>query len=39
MVFALTDSLIQEIINALENQEKKFLVCAENSSLIERQFC
>ena len=36
MVFALTDSLVQEIINALENQEKKFLVCAENSSLIEK---
>ena len=36
MVFTLTDSLVQEIINALENQEKKFLVDAKNSSLIEK---
>ena len=36
MVFALTDSLSQEIINALENQEKQFLVDAKNSSLIEK---
>lgn len=36
MIFALTDSLINQMKNALENQEKKFLLDAEKSILIEK---
>lgn len=36
MTFALTDNLCQDLINALENQQKSFLVDAENCTLIEK---
>lgn len=34
MVFALTEKLEDEILQALENQEQKFLVDAKNSVLV-----
>ena len=36
MTFALTEKLIDSIICALENQEKKFLLNAEDNSHIEK---
>ena len=36
MTFELTDELVDSIISALENQEKKFAVDAESNSLIEK---
>jgi len=36
MTFDLTDSLVNQLLTALENQEKKFLVDAEEGSLIEK---
>ena len=36
MTFALTDSLVNQIQSALENQEKKFLLDAANTALIEK---
>lgn len=36
MQFILTDGLKQDVVNALENQEKKFLVSAEKCILVEK---
>ena len=36
MTFTLTDSLVNQIMSALENQEKIFLVDAENNTLVEK---
>lgn len=36
MTFTLTDSLVNQIQSALENQEKKFLVNAEENNLVEK---
>ena len=36
MVFELTDELVNSIISALENQDKKFMVDAASNSLVEK---